>query len=252
VIGRRTPKGHSLPSLKVPTMKSITNTTHGRSRTVDYSHSGSHVNGSGEPGLPARGQEESTGSFKQCETVRERSRGNCVWDEVEYLLGSLGRIRAMLTDGTDWDPDEVKWINERYRLCRRQALDYILCENVSKVLGTVSFPGEHITYLEVAKRVIIDCTEWELREAIRSIGLNPNQRVYHKAQTDLVSVERAEEILLGMLADGEYLLAGDFTKELAIPVKSATYTALKKEMVARGWKWKSKKVKEKVVKAIYR
>jgi hypothetical protein len=123
---------------------------------------------------------------------------------------------------------------------------------VSEVLGTVSFPGEHITYLEVAKRVIIDCTEWELREAIRSIGLNPNQRVYYKVQTDLVSVERAEEILLGMLADGEYLLAGDFTKELAIPVKSATYTALKKELVSRGWKWGSKKVNKEVVWVIRR
>jgi hypothetical protein len=158
----------------------------------------------------------------------------------------------MLTNGTDWDPDEVKWINERYRLCKRQALDYILCLNLVTVLETVSFPGEHITYLEVAKRVIIDCTEWELREAIRNIGLNPNQRVYYKVQTDLVSVERAEEILLGMLADGEYLLAGDFTKELAIPVKSATYTALKKELVARGWKWKSKKVRKKDTKIICR
>jgi len=233
-------------------MKNPTPTAHGRSCNVNFSYPSSHVNGSCEPGLPAREQEESTGSFKQCETVRERSRGNSVWNEVEYLLGSLGRIKAQLTDGTDWDPDEVKWINERYRLCRRQALDYILCENVSEVLGTVSFPGEHITYLEVAKRVIIDCTEWELREAIRSIGLNPNQRVYYKVQTDLVSVERAEEILLGMLADGEYLLAGDFTKELAIPVKSATYTALKKELVSRGWKWGSKKVNKEVVWVIRR
>lgn len=156
----------------------------------------------------------------------------------------------MLTDGTDWDPDEVKWINERYRLCKRQALDYIMCENVSEVLRTVSFPGEHITYLEVAKRVIVDCTEWELREAIREIGLEPNQRVYYKARTDLVSVERAEEILLGMLADSNYVLAGDFTKELAIPVKSATYTALKKELVGRGWVWKTKMVEKKVVKVI--
>jgi hypothetical protein len=158
----------------------------------------------------------------------------------------------MLTNGTDWDPDEVKWINERYRLCRRQALDYILCENVSEVLRTVSFPGEHLTYLEVAKRIIIDCTEWELREAIREIGLNPCQRVYYKASTDLVSVERAEKILLGMLADGNYVLAGEFTKELAIPVKSATYTALKKELVSRGWKWKSKKVQKKDTKIICR
>jgi hypothetical protein len=120
------------------------------------------------------------------------------------------------------------------------------------ILDTVSFPGEHITYLEVAKRVVIDCTEWELLEAIRGIGLNPCQRVYYKASTDLVSVERAEKILLGMLADGNYVLAGEFTKELAIPVKSATYTALKKELVSRGWKWGSKKVDRKVIKVISR
>jgi hypothetical protein len=120
------------------------------------------------------------------------------------------------------------------------------------VLDTVSFPGEHLSYLEVAKRVIIGCTVWELAEAIREMGLNPSQRVYYKASTDLVSVERAEEILLGMLADGNYVLAGDFTKELAIPVKSATYTALKKELVSRGWKWKNKKVQKKDTKIICR
>ena len=233
-------------------MKSPTLTAHGRSCNVNYSRSSGHVNGSGEPGLPAREQEESTGSFKQCEEIRKGSRGNSVWNEVEYLLGSLGRIKAQLTDGTDWDPDEVKWINERYRLCKRQALDYILCLNLVTILDTVSFPGEHITYLEVAKRVVIDCTEWELLEAIRGIGLNPCQRVYYKASTDLVSVERAEKILLGMLADGNYVLAGEFTKELAIPVKSATYTALKKELVSRGWKWGSKKVDRKVIKVISR
>ena len=118
------------------------------------------------------------------------------------------------------------------------------------VLETVSFPGEHLTYLEVAKRVVVGCTGRELANAIREIGLNPCERVYYKARTDLVTVERAEEILLGMLADGEYLLAGDFTKELAIPAKSATYTALKKELVARGWVWRTKMVEKKVVKVI--
>jgi hypothetical protein len=158
----------------------------------------------------------------------------------------------MLTDGTDWDPDEVKWINERYRLCRRQALDYILCLNVSEVLRTVSFPGEHLTYLEVAKRIIIDCTEWELREAIREIGLNPNQRVYYKVRADVVSVERAEVILLEMLGVGEYVLAGEFLNALGLPAKSATYTALKRELVEKGWKWKSKKVDRCVVKVVCR
>ena len=166
------------------------------------------------------------------------------------MLDSLGRIKAMLTNGTDWDPDEVKWINERYRLCRRQALDYILCDNVSEVLHTVSFPGEHITYLEVAKRIIVDCTEWELREAIRGIGLNPNQRVYYKARTDVVSVERAEAVLREMVGVGNYVLAGEFLKALELPAKSATYTALKKELVERGWVWKTKMIDRKVVKVI--
>ena len=168
------------------------------------------------------------------------------------MLGSLDRIKAQLTDGTDWERGEIDWINERYRICRQRALDYVLCLNISTVLETVSFPGEHLTYLEVARRVVVDCSEWELGNAIRQIGLNPHERVYYKARTDLVSVEMAEELLLSMLADGEYVLAGDFTKELALPVKSATYTALKKELVSRGWKWYSKKIEGKVVKAISR
>ncbi len=153
----------------------------------------------------------------------------------------------MLTNGTDWDPDEIKWINERYRLCRRQALDYVLCLNIATVLETVSFPGEHLSYLDVAKRIITDCTEWELAQAIRQIGLNPHQRVYYKVQADLVSVERAEEILLGMLADCNYVLAKEFLGKLGIPAKSATYTELKRELASRGWQWKSKKVSREVV-----
>jgi len=233
-------------------MKSIIPNTHGRSCLVDNDRSSGDVDGSGQSSSEAWRQEEGTGSAEQCAEVCYGSERDRFWDEIEYLLASLPRIKALLTNGTDWDPDEVKWINERYRLCKNQALDYILRFNVSQVLETVTFPGEHLSYLEVVKRVVVDCTERELTQALREIGINPRHQVYYKASTDLVSVERAEEILLGMLADGQYLLAGDFTKELAIPVKSATYTTLKKELVARGWKWKSKKIEGKVVKAICR
>ena len=233
-------------------MKSIITNTHGRSCLVDNDRSSSAINGSGQPGVQDWEQEASAGSSGSSSELRQRSQRDRVWKEVEYLLGSLGRIKAQLTDGSDWERCEIDWINERYNLCKRRALDYVLCLNISEVLCVVSFPGEHLTYLEVARRVVVDCTSLELADAIRQIGLNPHERVYYKARTDLVSVGQAEELLLSMLADGEYLLASDFTKELAIPVKSATYTALKKELVGRGWKWKSKKVEGKVVKAIYR
>jgi hypothetical protein len=168
------------------------------------------------------------------------------------LLGSLSRTKALLTDGTDWDQDEINWINERYRLCRNQALDYILCLNLSRVLETVSFPGEHLSYLEVTKRVIIGCTERELAQALREMGINPCQRVYYRASADLVSVEQAEKVLLGLLKICDYVLVSEFLRELAVPAKSATYAALKKELGSKGWIWKSKKVDGKVVKAICR
>ena len=240
-----------LPQI-VRSMKSITPTTHGRSCLVDNDYSSGNVDGSSQPGIQTWEQEAGAGSFGSSSELRQRSQRDRVWEEVEYLLDSLGCIKAMLTNGTDWDPDEVKWINERYRLCKRQALDYVLCLNIVTVLETVSFPGEHLSYLDVAKRVITDCTEWELAHAIREIGLNPCERVYYKASTDLVSVERAEELLLGMLADGEYILASDFVRALELPVKSATYTALKKELTSKGWKWKSKKVQKKDTKIICR
>ncbi len=252
MIGRRTPKGHSLSSLKVLTMKSIITNTHGRSCLVDNDYSSGNVDGSSQSGIQAWEQEAGAGSFGSSSELRQRSQRDRVWKEVEYLLGSLSGIKAQLTNGTDWDPDEVKWINERYRLCKRQALDYVLCLNIATVLETVSFPGEHLSYLDVAKRVIADCTEWELANAIREIGLNPCERVYYKVQANLVSVEYAEELLLGMLADGEYILASDFVRALELPVKSATYTALKKELTSKGWKWKSKKVDRKVIKVIER
>lgn len=240
-----------LPQI-VRSMKSIITDTHGRGCLVDNDCPSSNVDGSSQPGIQAWEQEASAGSFGSSGELRERSQRDCVWEEVEYLLDSLGCIKAMLTNGTDWDPDEVKWINERYRLCKRQALDYVLCLNIVTVLETVSFPGEHLSYLDVAKRVITDCTEWELAHAIREIGLNPCERVYYKASTDLVSVERAERILLEMLSGNSYILASDFVKALGVAAKSATYTALKKELGNKGWVWKSKKVDKKVIKVIER
>jgi len=158
----------------------------------------------------------------------------------------------MLTDGTDWDPDEVKWINERYRLCRRRALDYVLCLNLSTVLNTVSFPGERLSYLEVAKRVVTDCTEWELAFAIREIGLNPRERVYYKASSDAVSLQEAEEVLLRLLRGTEFVVVSEFLRELNLPAKSASYTRIKKSLMERGWKWKSRKVQKRDTKVISR
>jgi len=240
-----------LPQI-VRSMKSIITNTHGRSSTVDHHRTSCTLDGGSKSGIQAWEQEAGAGSFGSSSELRQRSQRDRVWKEVEYLLDSLGCIKAKLTDGTDWDPDEVKWINERYRLCKRQALDYVLCLNIVTVLETVSFPGEHLSYLDVAKRVIADCTEWELANAIREIGLNPCERVYYKVQANLVSVEYAEELLLGMLADGEYILASDFVRALELPVKSATYTALKKELGNKGWVWKSKKINKQVVWVIQR
>ena len=240
-----------LPQIVRP-MKNLTPTTHGRSSAVDHHRTGGTFDGGSKSGVQAWKQEASAGSSGSSSELRQRSQRDRVWEEVEYLLGSLDRVKAQLTDGTDWERGEIDWINERYRICRQRALDYVLCLNIVTVLETVSFPGEHLTCLEVAKRVVVDCTSQELADAIREIGLNPRERVYYKASTDLVTVEQAEATLREMIGDGEYLLAGDFTKELAIPVKSATYTALKKELIARGWKWGSKKVNKKVVWVIRR
>ena len=241
----------SLPQT-VRLMKNLTPTTHGRSSTVDHHRTGGTLHGGSKPSLQAWGQEASAGSSGSSSELRQRSQRDRVWKEVEYLLGSLDRIKAQLTDGTDWERGEIDWINERYNLCKKRALDYVLCLNITTVLETVSFPGEHLTYLEVAKRVVVDCTSRELADAIRQIGLNPCERVYYKARTDLVSVEVAEELLLGMLGDAEFVLAGEFLKALTLPAKSATYTALKKELVSKGWRWKDKKINRRVVAVIYR
>jgi len=231
-------------------MKSIIPNTHGRSCLVDNDRSSSDVDGSGQPGVQDWKQEAGDGSSGSSSELCQRSQRDRVWKEIKYLLGSLDRIKDQLTG--DWEQGEIDWINERYRICRKQALDYVLCLNISVVLETASFPGEHLTYLEVARRLVLDCTEWELADAILQIGLNPHERVYYKVRTDLMSVEQAEVILREMIGAGEYLLASDFTKRLAIPVKSATYTALKKDLVARGWKWQTKRVEGKPVKAISR
>lgn len=157
----------------------------------------------------------------------------------------------MLHNGTDWDPDEVKWINERYRLCRRQATHYVLCLNLARILPVVSFPGEKLTHLQVAERVLQDCNKWELEQAIREIGLSPYERTYFKV-TEGMPVEVAEGILLTMLGDGGYILAGDYPKKLSVSANSGWYKNLKRELQSKGWKWKSRKVQGAVIQTIQR
>jgi hypothetical protein len=55
-----------------------------------------------------------------------------------------------------------------------------------------------------------------------------------------------------MIADSDFVLAGEFPNKLELSAKSSTYRALKTELVSRGWKWGSKKVKRQVVKVISR
>jgi hypothetical protein len=158
----------------------------------------------------------------------------------------------MLSNGTDWDPDEVKWIQERYRLCKRQALDYVLRINLSEILSTLSFPGERLSYLEIANRAVTDCTSWELEQAIREIGLNPYERIYFKADASRPSVEELEQILLTMSGDANYVLAGEFNRKLKLEPHTASYKAIKRDLEESGWSWKAKKIKGKVVKVIQR
>ena len=237
-----------LPQI-VRSMKIFTQPSNGRSCTVDHNGSSGTVDGSSEPGLPAREQEASAGGSGSSDKICDRGTGDRVWEEVEYLLSSLSRIKARITDGTDWDPGEVDWLNERYRLCRRQATHYVLCLNLSKILLRVTFPGEKLTHLQVAQRVIKDCSTWELTQAICEIGLNPYERVYFKV-TEGMPVEQAEQILLTMLGDGEYVLAGKYPQELNVSPNSQWYKDLKKHLQSRGWTWKSKKIRGTVVQII--
>lgn len=230
-------------------MKSIKAPSHGRSISVDHNSSGRNVDGGSKPSLQERKQEASTGSSGSSDTVCERSPRDRVWEEVSYLLDSLERVKQQIASGTDWDPCEVDWLKERYNLCKQQALHFVLCLNIGEVLSRVTFPGEKLTYLQIASRVISDCATWELARAIEEIGLNPHERVYFKV-TEGMPVERAEQILLAMVGDGDYILAGEYSEKLGVSSNSQWYKDLKKQLQKQGWVWKSKKIKGTVVQII--
>jgi len=232
-------------------MKNLTHPSHGRSIPVDYNCATSDVDGGSEPSFYTRRQETSVRSFGTSNEICNRSESDCIWEEIEYLLNSLDRTKRELVNGTDWDRAELDWINERYSLCRRQALHYVLCQNLYKILSTVTFPGEKLSYLQIAERVIKDCTSRELQKSIESLGLNPFARVYFKVE-DGMPIEKAEQILLTMLGDGEYILAQHYPDKLGVSANSGWYKNLKKELQAKGWEWKSKKIKGSVVKVIKR
>ena len=237
-----------LPQI-VRTMKSITVPSDGRSCTVDDNRSSSNVDGSSQPSLPTREQEASVRSSGASDEICERSTRDCVWEEVTYLLGSLERIKSSLKDGTDWDPGEIDWINERYTLCMHQAMHYVLCLNLSEILSTVSFPGEKLTYLQVAERVIHGCSRRELYQALKDIGISPGAQVYYKDGSEC-PVEIAEQILLSMIGDGEYAFAGDLPRKLSLTPNSGSYKDLKAKLKAKGRVWKSKKISGKVIQVI--
>jgi hypothetical protein len=238
-----------LPQI-VRTMKSIAIPSYGSSISVSDNSTSGNVDGGGQPSSQARRQETRTASSEECREICERSDRDHIWDEVGYLLDSLESTKASLTNGTDWDQCELDWIEERYRICKQQAMHYVLCLNLSEVIQQVSYPGERLSYLEIAGRVVEGCTEKELAMAIREIGLNPFERVYFKADPKCPPLEQLEQLLLTMLGDADYLLAKDFNEKLNLNPHSATYMAVKKNLTEAGWKWSQKKVKGKVIKVI--
>lgn len=231
-------------------MSNLLESPYGRSISVNHNCSSGYDDGGSESSLQTRGQEKSVGSAGSSRAIPERSQRDRVWDEVEYLLSSLSSIKKQIASGTDWDPCEVDWLKERYNLCKKQALHYILCLNLSEVLQSVSFPGEHLTYLQIAERIIKGCPKSELYLAIKEIGLNPGGQVYFKARTDLVPLERAEQILLTMIGDAEFILAKNFNEKLNIPTNSASYKNLKKVLSESGWQWTTRRLEGKPCKVI--
>lgn len=237
-----------LPQI-VRTMKKITQPSHGRSSSVHSLSSSGHDNGGCKSSVQAWRQETGTGSSEPSQPVCDSGKRDRVWEEIEYLLGSLGATKQKILDGTDWDQDEIYWLQERYELCKKQAMHYVLCLNLEEVFSVVTFPGEKLTYVQVANRVVQGCTERELAAAIQAIGINPFERVYFKV-TEGVPVEQAEQILISMLGAGEYVLAEHYPRELNVSPNSGWYKDLKKHLQQKGWVWKSKKINGKVVKVI--
>jgi hypothetical protein len=131
-------------------------------------------------------------------------------------------------------------------------MHYVLCLNLSEVIQQVSYPGERLSYLEIAGRIVEGCTEKELAMAIREIGLNPFERVYFKADSAIPPVEYLEQVLLTMMGDMDYILAGEFNKKLNIDPNSATYKEAKKKLMQAGWVWRSKKINGKTLKVVQR
>ena len=233
-------------------MENLIVPSYGRSISVSDNCTSGNVDGGSEPSSEARRQETGTAGFTECAEICKRGDRDRLWNEVEYLLSSLERTKEMLSNGTDWDPEEIDWIQERYRLCKNQALDFVLRVNLSEILTTLSFPGERLSYLEIATRAVTDCKSWELEQAIREIGLNPYERIYFKADASRPPVEELEQILLTMQGDANYVLAGEFNRKLDLDIHSASYKAVKRDLEKSGWSWRSKKINGKVVKVIQR
>ena len=240
-----------LPQI-VRTMKISNEPYYGTGISIYDDDASGALHGSGKSSRKARRQEESDRSIEKCKELCDGSGDASVWNEIEYLLTSLEKTKEAFHSDEDWDQKEKYWLEERYRICRQQAMHLVLCVNLGEVIQEATFPGEKLTYLQLAERVVPTCTRRELKSAIKSIGLNPGEQIYFKANNNIIPLERAEQILMGLISDTEYVLSSKFVEELGIPAKSAAYTLLKKSLLDRGWVWKTKKVGGKVVGIIKR
>lgn len=175
---------------------------------------------------------------------------NGLWDELTFLNQSLETFKAKLSE-EDWDPDEIKWIKERYALVRKQALQYLLQLQIDLFIGAVAYPGEKLTYLQICQRVLPGFPKNQLTQALDSMGLSPAQQVYFKVDRK-VETERAEQLLLSMIGDVKYVFAKDFNDKINLHPNSVLYKELVKQLKTSGWSWSSKKINGKVHRIIKR
>lgn len=172
-------------------------------------------------------------------------------EEIDYLKDSLPRLLKRAREaGEEYDPHERDYFFEVYRMNEKRMWHLSLCKELELSFQDVYYSGEHLTLLQMARRLTKNSTERELRNALRSLGYKPGDQVYFWVTCPAPDLAELEPVLFSILQEKGYIAAKDFYEKLQVNPNTKYYTYVKKELREAGWVWRSRRIGGQKVKVV--
>jgi hypothetical protein len=164
---------------------------------------------------------------------------------AEYL-GIKGAEQPV--NGGAYDKSEYDRIKSLIDFYDDKIVAFNLLLDLQFELESNPFPGRQVRLIQAAYELNPDLRLWHLwgysawKAILREFELPSGYRIKFPVCADDADIAEVELTLLQLVREDNTILAVDVPMALKLEVNSKAYRAVKKELEARGWVWKSKRI----------